>query len=206
MGYEARFQAMPEDCELMLVARRDREIAECIQFFKMYTSYTTIVGPAIDPKRVEFLELVKKTIALKPDLVDRYYRAGERTFDAIIYLLSPAHRVSKTMMNPADDSWIYRAFWGIERLHPEANASQGFPIGLVPARAVPELSDYLDSITQEVLHQHYDEQAMYEAGVYKMGLSSGEGRFDEIWQEFVGMRALYRAAAEHGEAVITVID
>jgi hypothetical protein len=206
MGYEARFQAMPEDCELMLTARHDRAIAECMQFFKTYTSYTTIVGPTIDPKHVEFLRLVKKTIALKPDIVQRYFYGGARTFDAIVYLLSPIHRQSRTMMNLEDDSQIYRAIWGMERLHPEAVASQGFPIGFVSAHAVSDLSDYLDGITHEMLHVHYDVRAMYEAGVYKMGPYSDEERFNAIWDEFVGMRKVYRAAAQHGEAMITVID
>jgi hypothetical protein len=73
----------------------------------------------------------------------------------------------------------------------------------VTTEKVRVIADYLDSITMEILHEHYDPPTML---AYKMHRDSGESRFQDIWEEFVGMRQVYRAAADHDEAVITVIN
>lgn len=144
-----------------------------------------------------------KAITEHPGLRERYFYAGSRTYDAIVYLLSP-HRRSGQFRD--DPNLIYQAIYGEERLHPDANATQGYPIGLVTTARVEVIADYLDSITMEILHEHYDPPTMDEAAVYKMHSSDDERKFQVIWEEFVGMRQVYRAAADHDEAVITVID
>jgi hypothetical protein len=204
MGTEARFQAMPEDCELMRAARQDREIAELIEFFESYaTGDDDDFRRKNDPKFVEFMELVQQTVGDYPDLAERYFYAGARTYDAIVYLLSPARRAGQ-FQNTSD--LIYQAMYGEERLHPTAIATQGHPIGLVKTDSVKVITDYLNQVTIEQFGEFYDAKRMYEQAVYKMHSTDNEHRFLAIWEEFEGMRDVYRAAADHDEAVIAIID
>lgn len=202
MGKEAQFQALPEDCDLMLVARQDREIAELIQFFNGYATQN-IRHESDNSKQVKFHELVESVMKQRPQLKDRYFYAGARTYDAIVYLLSPANRTGEFQNNMP---LIHQAIYGQERLHPEATATQGSPIGLVRTDTVKVIADYLAQITVETLHEHYDDVQMFKAGVYKMWPGSGEERFRVIWAEFEAMRQFYQVTAAHDEAVITVID
>lgn len=203
MGTEARFQAIPEDCELLIRARQDRKIAEYMQFFESGGTWEPDFWDKPSPDEQYFYDAVQELIRAHPGLEKRYFYAGARTYDAIIYLLSPARREGEW---DGDQSLIKKAIWGVELLHPEACAGQGIPIGFVPTADTKTIAGYLDQITREQLHEHYDPQKMYEAGVYKMAPDRDERRFQVIWDEFVGMRDVYRAAADHGEAVITVID
>jgi hypothetical protein len=202
MGVEARYQAIPEDCELLKRARQDRETAEQMQFFNDYATgewYST--GPDMLD---HFLVQACEELARKhTGLTERYFYAGSRNFDAIVYLLSPVRRHEAP---DPDESLIYKAVYGSEHLHPEANASQGRPIGFVPAHMVCTIADYLDAVTREQLHEHYEAPLMREQGVYKVFDHHDERKFQAIWEEFEGMRRVYRAAADHGEAMITVID
>jgi hypothetical protein len=203
MGQEASFQAIPEDCELMIAARRDREIAEIMQFVNWYATNEKLRRRYENaPDTKEFIHKLEKLLRDKPDFVHRYFYAGGRTYDAIDYLLSPARRGEVEPEN--DSSLIHEIIYGQERLHPDAIATQGRPIGCVSAKSVPMYTDYLNQITKDLLHQHYDVSKM--TWVYKIYDTDGEERFEVIWEEFVGMREVYRAALEHNEAVITVID
>jgi hypothetical protein len=203
MGVEASFQAMPENCDLFITARQDRETAEALQFFHQFAFEYKTPHPRWDAKWTEIHRMARKLGAEKPDLINRYFYAGSRTFDAIVYLLSPIRR---SVTRHKDTSLIYQAIYGQEPLYPEAHASQGRPIGIVPAAGVLPIAEYLEQISMEVLHQHYNPQHMSDVAVYKMHPNNDEGRFQNIWDEFVGMRNLYRAAAEHNEAVIVIID
>lgn len=212
MGVEARFQAIPEGCELLARARNDAEVATWLQFINGYDDLGIIEDEkdlleypqlAPTPADLYFLNAVRQLIQEHPDLLDRYYYAGSRTWDIIIYLLSPQRRVGEF---ENDQSLIRKAIWGSERLHPEARATQGHPIGFVPAKEVPVIADFLDSVTYEQLHEHYDPPRMEEMGVYKIHPDDDGKSFQYIWEELVGMRNVYRAAAEHHEAMITVID
>jgi hypothetical protein len=203
MGVEARFQAMPENCDLFIAARQEREIAEALQFFHRLAFAYKTPHPMWDAKWQEAYGLAQKLGAEKPDLINRYFYAGGRTFDAIVYLLSPVRR---NLNLKEEDSLIYQAVYGQELLHPKAHASQGWPIGLVTAAGVVQIAEYLSTIREEMLIEYYHPKHMYEAGAYKMDSAARDGRFAVIWDEFVGMREVYLAAAYNGEAVITVID
>lgn len=203
MGTEASFQAIPEDCELLIRARQEQEIAENMQFFKSGGTWEPDSWGKPSPDEQYFYDAVQELIRAHPGLEKRYFYAGARTYDAIVYLLSPARREEEW---GSDQSLIKKAIYGVELLHPEARATQGVPIGFVSRVDTKIIADYLDQITMEQLHEYYDPPKMYEAAVYKMGPNRDERRFQVIWNEFVGMRDVYRAAADHDEAVITVID
>src|ERR1700753_2114848 len=140
MGVEATFQAMPENCELFIAARQDRDIAELMQFFETYASQENLLRFKEDPKRLEFHTKARKVVSDSPGLLKRYFYAGSRTFDAIVYLLSPIRR---SVTHQKDTSLIYQAIYGQEPLHPEAHATQGRPIRLVPAIGVLIIAEYL---------------------------------------------------------------
>lgn len=200
MGVEASFQAMPENCELFITARQDSEIADQIMSFNLYMVRVTKQWPN-NPKWVEFYQKAKQVFQERPGLAGRYFYAGARTFDAIVYLLSPARRA----IPPEQDTSLIRiAVRGFEALHAEAIAGQGGPINFVPASLVPLIVEHLNMINRDILHEHYDGEHM-STHVYKMS-NHDEDRFETIWDEFVGMRDVYRAAADHNEAVICVID
>ncbi len=201
MGVEARYQAIPEDCKLLARARKDSEIAELMQFFNSFAEGRWEGSET--PAQVFVADSVKELIRERPGLAQRYVYAGGRRWDMIIYLLSPARRVGE---HESDHSLIFKSIWGSERLHPEARATQGVPIGFVPAQDVRAISDFLDTVTYELLHEHYDPFQMREMAVYKIHPMADETNFQYIWEEFTEMRDLYRAAADHNEAVITVID
>ncbi len=203
MGREASFQAIPENCELLIRARQDRKIAEDMQFSLMEATEEPNPRYERSPEEQYFYDVVQELIRAHPGLEKRYFYAGARTYDAIVYLLSPARREGEW---DGDQSFIKKAIYGVELLHPEARATQGVPIGFVSRVDTKIIADYLEQITMEQLHEHYDPQQMYEVGVYKIGPYADEQRFQVIWDEFVGMRDVYRAAADHCEAVITVID
>lgn len=203
MGREASFQAIPENCELLIRARQEREIAEDMQFSLMEATEEPNPRYERSPEEQYFYDAVQELIRVHPGLEKRYFYAGARTYDAIIYLLSPARREEEF---DGDQSLIKKATWGVELLHPEARATQGVPIGFVSRVDTKIIADYLEQITMEQLHEHYNPSKMSEAAVYKMGPNRDERRFQVIWEEFVGMRDVYRAAANHDEAVITVID
>jgi hypothetical protein len=204
MGVEARFQAMPENCELFITARQDRAMAEYIMSFNLYMVRTTKQWPN-SPNWLNFYGKAKKVVSEFPGVEDRYFYAGARQFDAIVYLLSPARRA---VPRQEDTSLIHQAYYGQELLHPEAKAGQGRPIGLVPSAGVALIAQYLNQISRETLFEHYDDERMYyEAGVYKIHPRDKSGwQVEAIRDEFVGMRDIYQAAAEHGEAVIVEID
>jgi hypothetical protein len=193
MGVEARYQAIPEDCDLLKRARRDREIAEQLQFFDDYATGEWVITA---PDMLDhFLVHACEELARKhTGLTDRYFYAGSRMFDAIVYLLSPVRRHEAP---DPDESLIYKAVYGSERLHPEARAGQGYPIGFVPSHTVRIIADYLEVVTREQLHEHYEPHLMREQGVYKVFEHHDERKFQAIWEEFEGMRRVYRAAADH---------
>jgi hypothetical protein len=202
VGFEARYQAIPEDCELLARARKDREIAELMQFFN---SFALEEVSSESPTRIFFANAVKELMRERPGLIERYLHNRTRGYDRILYLLSPARR-ARDWKNDQSLIHIHKAIRGSERLHPEARATQGHPIGFVPAKDVQLIADYLDIVTYEGLHEHYNPSHMAEMGVYKIWAESDEAVFQSTWEEFTEMRNLYRAAADHNEAVITVID
>ena len=173
-----------------------RMIAEYMGSFNTLALFSRPpVGPGVDEELISFYHAVKDLVHLHPGLGQRYYYAGGRTFSAIHYLLSPRRQ------NPelkSVQSLIDKAIYGTERLHDY--------LGFVSANDVRIIADYLDAITAEQLSKHYNPIQMVEAGVYKMHATDDEERFQIIWEEFTGMRDVYRAAAEHHEAMIVVID
>lgn len=204
MGHEARFQAIPEDCELLAHARTDLEVAELMEFFNSYA--VDRHRPGWHPQttaEIYFVSAVKELIQNDPGLVQRYLYAGGRNYDKIVYLLSAERRARH---HNSDDSLVHTSIYGSERLHPEATATQGRPIGLVTAQDVSRIADFFDIVTFEQLHQYYDPPRMVQAGVYKMSLDENDELFKCVWSEFGDMRNLYREASRHNEAVVVVLD
>jgi hypothetical protein len=204
MGVEARYQAIPEDCDLLARARSDRETAEWMEFFHATVVSKATQASAETPEEIAITSAVLALAQERPGLIERYFYAGNRRYDHLVYLLSPARRRNEFAEN--DHSLIHKAVHGSERLHPEARATQGRSIGFVPADDVQTIADYLATITRDMLHEHYDPAKMFDSYVYKTDPGMSEDSFEVTWQEFEGMRRVYQQAAAHGEAMITVID
>lgn len=205
IGREAHYIAIPEDCELLVRARQDRDIAELTTFIT-WLGVENYQGRLPDhPNWLYVFNMAQNLYREVPGLGHRYYKPKSRYFDAILYLLSPERRKADSH-HFGDRSLIDKTVHGCEPLCPGAIAGQGEPLGFVPTIEVPAIADYLESVTTERLHEHYDPVKMVEARVYKMFREGGEEAFHWIWEEFTGMRDLYRAAANHNEAVITCID
>jgi Domain of unknown function (DUF1877) len=193
MGFEARYQAMPEG-KFLERARFEVEFAECIQF--LHDPKWLMSGD--EPWRVAARDLVGQ----RPGLVDRYFYAGSRQFDAIHFLLSQDRRVPPAGRTISDDPHpSAKAIYGIERLNPTAGTTQGFPFGLVSAASVPKIVRYLAGITESDLGKYFDAKQMSDAAVYKASSS-----LPRIWDELQGMKVVYEAAARHGEAMVTMRD
>jgi hypothetical protein len=202
VGVDLSLQAIPEGCELVIKARINREVAEYLDMFHIFVTGKECLP--YDSTAIFVCEAAKALVREHPGLIQRHFReAGRRKWDAILYLLDP-----ECWLNDCgnDKSLVNKAITGSERLHPDATASQGNPIGFVPAHEVRAIVDYFDTVTVEQLHEHYDPDVMWELGVYKMSPGYAEHQFSNIWEEFVGIRDFYREAAAHNEAVITVID
>ena len=204
MGVEARYQALPENCDFFRRLRHDREFAECVQFFNKYARGQSSLCDT-DPQYIhEFRQGALELEQRFPGLASRYYYGVSRCYDQLHYLLSPWWRGEPKWV--IDHSLIREAIYGIERLHPQAIATQGRPLGLVSAIDVPVLAEYLSEITKEMLHEHYDPPRMVAQGVYKIHDTDDESRFEWAWDEFCGMKTVYQQASTHGEAIVTVID
>lgn len=208
MGSEASYQAMPEDCDLFVQARHDPELAWMLTLYHRLSGPHTGGPPWREGKEIDFYKQIKLFHSLNPLLRDRHYYAGTRMYDAIHYLLSSSRRaLSWNFWLPEDNSLIYKAIYGVERLHPEARAGQGQPIVYVPAPIVIQIAKMLSEVTIEQLHEHYKPVEMDKAGVYKIHSTDDEETFHgSIMEEFSGMREVYNAAAEHHEAMIIEID
>jgi hypothetical protein len=204
VGVELRLQAIPDDCELLIKARINREVAEQMEFFNSWALGIHRTGWKPEtPLEIYFFKAVQELVRQRPGLIQRYFYDGPRGWEAIIYLLSPESRAGNSKR---DNSLVNRAIKGSEPLHPEAYATQGRPIGFVPVQDVRAIADFFHTVTSEQLHEHYKPNVMSEMHVYKMWPDSDETRFQDIWEEFVEIKNLYREAAAHNEAVITVID
>lgn len=187
-------------------ARQDREIAEAMQLFghSVVENYQERrIG--FEPSSLYVFRASQELIRAHPGLEHRYFHPATRYFDAILFLLSPERRWSDSHQ-PTDKSLIAKAIHGCEPLCPGSKASQGNPMNFVPASDVAVIADYLDSVTYEQLQKECDYEWMMECYVYKIYGPISEEQFGWIWEEFTGMRDLYRAAADHNEAVITYID
>jgi hypothetical protein len=194
MGVRADYQAMPEECELMISARHDPEIASMMPFFNMEARneklrhlYATNNREYLDrrnsPKAEQFMSKLEKALQDKPDLPDRYYGMGLKGAEYT------AQDILESVAETEDEASLgYLVAFGKDILHPEAESD--FEIRFVPAKDVPRFCAFLNTITEEIFfewwHSNDADSEWYEAS----------------WRDFVGMREVYRAALEHGEAVI----
>lgn len=202
MGLETTLQAIPESCELLVQARADQRVAELTQFIN-YHAINGFRRSGMTPAEIIYNHALEELDREHPKTIQRYFYGGGRNWDMILYLLSEERRDPNARK---DDSMIYKAIRGCERLHPEAKAGQGVPIGFVSAFDAVQITKYLEAITLEQFRQHYLPPKMYEEGVYKMYPDAAEELFNYIWEEFKGIREFYREVAVYEEAVIACLD
>jgi hypothetical protein len=183
MSVRADYQAMPEECELMISARHDPEIASMMQIFNFFALNREFLERTNYLEREQFMSKLEKVLQDKPDLLDRYYGMGLSGSEYT------AQDILESVAETEDEASLgYVVAFGKDILHPDAESD--FPIRFVPAKDVPGFCAFLNKITEEIFfewwHSNDADSEWYEAS----------------WRDFVGMREVYRAAHEHREAVI----
>lgn len=196
-------QAIPEDSDLFRAACKDYQVAEALQYFQALAFGTrmppTPVGYKIG-KWKSIYAMARKIGTTRYSLKSRCLYTDGHTFEAISYLLS---FTPQDKSRGKDTSLIHDAFYGEESLHSKAFTMLGMPIGFVTAARTRLIAEYLGTITYDIMHEHFDTEASRKARIYK--ITEGEEQFDDIWGQFVDMRKMYQATAEHNEAVITEV-
>jgi hypothetical protein len=201
MGEEIRFQAIPEDCELLARARQDVEVDSWMEFsFETHVREMPPGWKPLSPEHAYVIAALSELVASHLGLLDRSLHT-DRSFDKIVYLLSPARRAGNL---DHDDSLIYKAMYGVERLNPNSRGTRNY-VRFSPVSDVHAITAYLDTITYEILREYYNPDHMEQIGVYKMWHGYYEEEVQRAWESFNEITAFYRKASAHNEAVISRI-
>jgi hypothetical protein len=102
-------------------------------------------------------------------------------------------------------SWIERAIFGGDILHPTVTTTIGSPIRYLPPTEVYSVAKLLTRVTREALRKRYHPLAMQKAAVYKIYRDDDEEEFQYIVQDFEKLKAFYHQAATHQEGVLTCL-
>jgi hypothetical protein len=204
MGLDMHYQAMPETCSLLARSRQEPEFGRHLEFFVLIAQHglSVICDEAEDAQTwIDFAEEVQQTIQLYPGIEQRVCYFGRR-WDILYYLLSKKRRHGE----PLDGtSWIERAIFGGDILHPTVTTTIGSPIRYLPPTEVYSVAKLLTRVTREALRKRYHPLAMQKAAVYKIYRDDDEEEFQYIVQEFEKLKAFYHQAATHQEGVLTCL-
>lgn len=201
MGWELSLQAIPEDCELLKLANKDREIAEKLQFIEIAIDEIEQWLISDYPATKLFAKMLLPILETKPRLQSRYFYGGRRCYDIIEYLLCEERRCND--QKHSEQCMIQIAIHGNTAVHPKAKTTQGISgIQLITTEVVPKVTEYMSQISYEQFKRHWNPTKMLECGVYKISA----GKLQSSWEEFQGIYNLYQQAEKHNEAVIATID
>jgi hypothetical protein len=186
MGLDIKYQAIPDDCELLELTRKYQDDEWLFRF-------DSIPPPFIIEKygknELDFLAARKKLCANHPGIEKR--RFITRAWGFLSYLLSESRR----KQSKRDDIWN-RIVLGGDLLIAEGK------VRFLAATEVKELSILLEQTTLE--RQYFNVNAMIEAKVYKSNqLAQTEQTFQFILAEYNELKNMYKLAAEHNEGIIT---
>lgn len=201
MGWELSLQAIPEDCELLSLARKNKDIAETLPFLHMGISELDNWLKSDEEVDLLFASKLADLLIARPNLASRYFYGGRRCYDIIEYLLCANRRCNS--QSKTQECIIQTAIHGNKSVYPGVRSSQGISeIRLVSANLVPQIVEYMHGISYEQFKKHWNVEKMIECSVYKMG----SGKLQWGWEEFQGMYQLYQQAQKYGEAVLATID
>lgn len=206
MGLDLQYQAMPENCRLLIRACQDSDFGENLEFFRFYAlkSQEAIAHFNIDPLLSEFVSEVRRTVQQYPGLEHRNFYFGRR-WDMLYYLLSERRRKGERRNN---SHWVEKAIFGGEVLNVDEKTQTviGSPIHYLSPVEVSDTRDHLETVTIEMLRTHWNPREMYEAGVYKIHSDEDEDSFKWIKEDFEKLKAFYALISEDGEGILTFIS
>ena len=204
VGFEIRQQALPSPCKALELIVEDcdalGEYAVWLADLAGFADGSRAHGPeesALGDEVQSLLEL-PSAMELNADL--------DRRFDKLAFLLSPERR--RGVSDPDEMSCaLNQAVYGVQRLHPGASSTQGFPVRLSNTEDVARINDQLHTLRWDDLKQHLDLGAMSELGVYK-AFEDDDPAWIERWvsKDFLALKHLYAEAVRLRWQVLVVQD
>lgn len=203
MGFDLCLQALPGDCELLRQVRTDYELGELLA----RVPYWFRSGP---PRGLESWPEAQRVWGWMVELERQFPNISqrnldlERAYDQLHYLLSANRRGDA---GDAMDGLMDVAIRGGAPIGQSVRGGQGCLVRSINATEVADIADLLDCMTSDDLMGHFNPVRMEAQNVYKFQADrvTDDGvRYLE--QCFMAMQRFYRAAAQHGEDVIVVLD
>jgi hypothetical protein len=194
------YQALPPAAGLIERARQDAAFGEVLSWVPKFfhDRFDRGRGGPPWPEADALCRELRELTAQHPRLEQRNCFLDSR-WDALHYLLS-ANRRSETA--EPRDSILDHAVLGTEIVAEHVQGSQGAPIKYVPPDEVASIASLVGAMSPPDLRKHYDPAKMTDAGVYKFW----PDLWDDTERRFAEFRQLYLDAAQHGEAMLVVLD
>ena len=215
MRLDVVYQAMPANCEVLTRSLLDPEFASNLASF---TNYCEQLPEEVQAEledyedyedyaeeytvTIEFSKAAYRTCSLYPGLEHRCLHLG-RKWDVLRYLLSHDRRGEKAP--DRDDSWVDHAILGGEILHEDKISITGLAFHYLEPYEVSTISERLNGISIEMLHEYWHPQKMSKAGVYKIHSDDSESVFYYVAEDFHKLRTFYQLVRQHQEGVITYL-
>ena len=203
MGLDIQYQAIPHNCTLLEQARHDGEFGSHLEFFVSYViaTPTRLAIYADNAVSLDFIAEAKLLIQEYPGLEDRNYD-GARYWDKLHYLLSEKRRQGDSQ---DENDWAKRAILGGDILNSQTQTTIGSPIRYLAPDEVREISELLQSISEDSLREHWDVAAMIQAAVYKIHPQDNDEDFEWIKTSYQELAAFYAVVAQHSEGIVTCL-
>lgn len=207
MGMDIHYQAMPENCELLVWARQEPNFGANLEFFE---SYATMSPEKLqqrldndqDPHFVKFVCQLRKLVEEHRGIGYRNLYFGRR-WDSLYYLLSERRRKGE-----AQDwsHWVEKAIFGDQILNEATQTTIGFPIRYLYPKEVSDIQNKLETVTKEMLCFHWNPPAMSAVAVYKITADADRDALNWICEDFEKLKAFYTLIAGHDEGVLTFVS
>lgn len=200
MGFELTYQALPENCLLLLRSRHDPDFGSLLPFFKLFAEQDE--EDRENQTRTDFVQEVRQVVQLHPGIEQRNFSL-DRRWDMLYYLLSEQRRNCEAT---DETSLIHQAIFGGDILHPDVRAGQGILIRYLPLAKVRRVVALLATLTSETLEVNFDPSAMRQAAVYKIRGDEEKFYFELLEQDLKALKTFYQLAVIHHEGVLTCLD
>jgi hypothetical protein len=207
VGRETRLQAFPEDWPLVRQVQSGEYSGDLLQAACHYLSWLrrkqfktdsrAYFHLEDDSQRLEVFGAILDLLSVDPGLLWRQ-GALDRRFEVLRYLLSE---------HAPDDSTrrIYEsAIVGSGRIHPEATATQGYPICWSDAASTKRIHAALCPVEFSSLAGHFGTDKYLKAELYKKSTERRE--VHALYAYFCELKEYYRAAAQANCGTLILVD
>lgn len=207
MGRETRLQAFPEDWPLVRQVQSGECSGDLLQASWHYLAwlrgkqYSTDAQAYFqvedDPQRRAVFGTTLELLAVDPELLWRQANL-DRRFEVLRYLL--------TVSAPNDSArQLYEfAIDGSGLIHPEATATQGYPICWNDADTTKRIHAAISSVEFSSLAAHFGTAKFLAAELYKKSLERRE--IHALHAYFCELKEYYRAATQANCGTLVLMD